>query len=204
MIGVLIRYSTLKFQLDLKVISDILNSDKLHYRLAVKALFENHGNRGPSNVFINGSYFDWLRFTDVGSVPEMRTWFILFIKSDLKWCIHLDRSLFLYIINEYKSVRLVLKEEWFNVVWKVISQACSFNLAFVTKPNGTVYFRRVNVWCYRVFRVDCRFVGFIWTDICSQNHWKRTGWDEPWQTVWWRNISTPGRDIGDRGDKYNV
>ena len=26
-----------------------------------------------------------------GSLPEMRTWPILLIKSDLKWCIHLSR-----------------------------------------------------------------------------------------------------------------
>ena len=38
----------------------------------------------------------WLRITDEGSVPEMRIWSILLIKSDLKWCIHLNRSLFLY------------------------------------------------------------------------------------------------------------
>ena len=33
----------------------------------------------------------------VGPVPEMRPWPILFIKSDLKWCIHLSRSIFLYL-----------------------------------------------------------------------------------------------------------
>ena len=33
----------------------------------------------------------------VGSVPEMRTWPILSIKSDSKWCKHLSRSLFLYL-----------------------------------------------------------------------------------------------------------
>ena len=33
---------------------------------------------------------------DEGSVPEMRIWSILLIKSDLKWCKHLSRSLFLY------------------------------------------------------------------------------------------------------------
>ena len=33
------------------------------------------------------------------SVPEMRIWSILLIKSDLKWCIHLSRSLFLYLIQ---------------------------------------------------------------------------------------------------------
>ena len=30
------------------------------------------------------------------SLEYMRIWFILSIKSDLKWCIHLSRSLFLY------------------------------------------------------------------------------------------------------------
>ena len=42
--------------------------------------------------FLN--YFAWLRITDEGSVPEMRIWSILLMKSDSKWCIHLD--LFLY------------------------------------------------------------------------------------------------------------
>ena len=42
------------------------------------------------------TYFVWLRITDEGSVPEMRIWSILLIKSDLKWCIHLSRSLFSY------------------------------------------------------------------------------------------------------------
>ena len=44
--------------------------------------------------FLN--YFVWLRITDEGSVPEMCIWSILVIKSDLKCCIHLSRSLFLY------------------------------------------------------------------------------------------------------------
>ena len=36
----------------------------------------------------------WPRITDEGSVPEMRICSILLMKSNLKWCIHLD--LFLY------------------------------------------------------------------------------------------------------------
>ena len=42
--------------------------------------------------FLN--YCLWLRITDEGSLPEMRIWSILLIKSDLKRCIHLSRSLF--------------------------------------------------------------------------------------------------------------
>ena len=48
------------------------------------------------------NYCVWLRITDEGSVPEMRIWSILLIKSDLKLCIHLSRILFLYS-NESNS-----------------------------------------------------------------------------------------------------
>ena len=50
----------------------------------------------------------WLRITDEGSVPEMRIWSILLIQSDLKWCIHLSRSLFLYL--ECFNTKLFLRE----------------------------------------------------------------------------------------------
>ena len=42
-------------------------------------------------------YYVWLSITDEGSVPEMRIWSILLIKYDLKWCIHLSRSVCSYI-----------------------------------------------------------------------------------------------------------
>ena len=48
------------------------------------------------NIFNFWNHFVWLRITDEASFPEMRIWSILLIKSDLKWCIHLSRSLFLY------------------------------------------------------------------------------------------------------------
>ena len=48
-------------------------------------------------IFNFWNYFVWLRITDEGSLSEMGIWSILLIKSDLKWCIHLSRSLFLYI-----------------------------------------------------------------------------------------------------------
>ena len=49
-----------------------------------------------ASIFNFWIYFVWVRITDEGSVPEMRIWSILFIKSNLKWCIHLSRSLFTY------------------------------------------------------------------------------------------------------------
>ena len=50
----------------------------------------------------------WLRITDEGSVPEMRIWSILLIQSDLKWCIHLSRSLFLY----FNYLVSLLVDQW--------------------------------------------------------------------------------------------
>ena len=54
--------------------------------------------------FVN--YFVWPRITDEGSVPEMRIWSILLIKSDLKWCIHVSRSLFLYLQMQQQMIDL--------------------------------------------------------------------------------------------------
>ena len=45
------------------------------------------------------NYFFWLRITDEGSVPEMRIWSMLLIKSDSKYWKHLSWSLFLYCIQ---------------------------------------------------------------------------------------------------------
>ena len=50
-------------------------------------------------IFNVWNHFAWLRITDEGSLPEMHIWSILLIKSDLKWCLHLSRSLFSYCNN---------------------------------------------------------------------------------------------------------
>ena len=42
------------------------------------------------------NFFVWLRINDEGSVSEMSIWSISLIKSDLKWCINLSRSLFVF------------------------------------------------------------------------------------------------------------
>ena len=46
-------------------------------------------------IFNFFNHFLRLRITDEGSIPEMRIWTITLIKSDLKWCIHLSRRLFI-------------------------------------------------------------------------------------------------------------
>ena len=50
-------------------------------------------------VFNFLSSFVWLRITDEGSVPEMRIWSIFYLNPDLKWCIHLSRSLLSYLLS---------------------------------------------------------------------------------------------------------
>ena len=62
----------------------------------------------------------WLRITDEGSVPEMRIWSILLIKSDLKWCIYLSRSLFLYLLTlkvQYRKCCLWLMRKFKLYDW---------------------------------------------------------------------------------------
>ena len=78
-----------------------------------------------------------MRITDEGSVPEMRIWSILLIKSDLKWCIHLSRSLFLYLFarkttstslsRNLDSIHFlgILHNTWYMLEswkWKVVPQ----------------------------------------------------------------------------------
>ena len=51
----------------------------------------------------------WLvKYHWYGSVPEMWLWSILSIKSGLKWCIHLSRSLFLYSYWYYNQSFVIL------------------------------------------------------------------------------------------------
>ena len=47
-------------------------------------------------LFSFSNYIVWLMTTDEGSVPVMRIWSILLIKSALKCCKHLSGGLFLY------------------------------------------------------------------------------------------------------------
>ena len=62
--------------------------------------------------FVN--YFVWLRITDEGSVSEMRIWSILLIRSDLKLCMHLSRSLFLFFSTN--NIALHQLHSWVAVV----------------------------------------------------------------------------------------
>ena len=59
---------------------------------AIRNIFDEHIS---TLLYLSQETF-LLRITDEGLVPEMRIWSILFIKSYLKWRIHLSRSLFLY------------------------------------------------------------------------------------------------------------
>ena len=49
------------------------------------------------NIFYIYYHFVWRGIADEGSLPEMRIWTIVLIKPELNWCIHLSRSLFLYL-----------------------------------------------------------------------------------------------------------
>ena len=79
------------------------------------------------------NYFVQQRITDRGSVPEMHIWSILLIKSDLKWCMHLSRSLFLYFSHkrDYRltSIDILMR----SVLWAPMSWKGVF---YVTQDTG--------------------------------------------------------------------
>ena len=62
--------------------------------LSMEKLYSEHFLGIPFRLFKN---FVWQRITDEDSMPEMRIWSISLIKSGLKWCLHLERSLFSYL-----------------------------------------------------------------------------------------------------------
>ena len=85
------------------------------------------------------NHFIWLRISDKGSLPEMRIWSILLIKSDLKWCIHLSRGLFLYLKHISPWICVVYLFKW------TIRRTCSI---IIITPDADC-FTAVNVNCFR-------------------------------------------------------
>ena len=63
----------------------------LHHPFRLQLVLAHFGHRFQ---FLN--YFVWSRITIEDSVSAMRTWSILSIKSELKWCKQLGRSLISY------------------------------------------------------------------------------------------------------------
>ena len=64
-----------------------------------------------ANIFYFWNHYVLRRITDEGSLPVMRIWSIMLIKSELKWCIHLSRSIFLYLHQFVKELCLFVNFE---------------------------------------------------------------------------------------------
>ena len=99
------------------------------------------------------SFFNFWKYflaKDEGSLSKMRIWSIFLINSDLKWCIHLRRSLFLYI----------------NYLVSVTASGPVTPLGHM-KPRSTVDFCWFVVFeSIKLFRVtvlvwNCNFVGWL-------------------------------------------
>ena len=69
-----------------------------------------------ASIFNFWNYSVWLRITDEGSVPEMRIWSILLIKSDLKWCIHPSRRSKREVPREVRNSK-VRRQDKFRRDW---------------------------------------------------------------------------------------
>ena len=104
------RVHVVKFYGPIRLIGSVLRASKLPViklmeifyffapSLLASTCFDTFG-LSLSNFW---NYFAWLRITDEGSVPEMRIWSILWIKSELKCCIHLRESLFIFqLLGEF-------------------------------------------------------------------------------------------------------
>ena len=102
----------------------------------------------------------WRRITDEGSVPEMRICSILLIKPDLKCCIHLSRSLFLYLnylvtvtaggtVNTWGHMicSQVLRSTWFDSQRfesiKIVRVNIDWNCYFVALLHHPFWFQLV-------------------------------------------------------------
>ena len=95
------RFESIKFSVCLEFIQIVIFG--VYYTIPFGSTLFWHFGAYFFN-FLN--YFLWLRITDEGLVPEMRIWSILLIKSDLKWCIHVSRSLFFNCITNTKRVSM--------------------------------------------------------------------------------------------------
>ena len=97
------RAHVAEFDVRLQLILSVLRASKfsvlklieivilwIYYMASILASFGTF----VTSLFNFLNYFVWLRITDEGSVPEMRIWSILLMKSDLKWCIHLGLLLY--------------------------------------------------------------------------------------------------------------
>ena len=73
-----------------------------------------------ASLFHFSTYLVLLRITEEGLVPEIRMWSILLIKSDLKWRIHLSRSLFLYsTVYQLICLYIDLKDTFKSMVFTI-------------------------------------------------------------------------------------
>ena len=96
---------------DLKVLMKKCSCFRCHFEVSILTRFG-----------ISGHYIHILGITGEGSVPEMRIWSILLIESDLKRCLHLSRSFFLFIysmlwFNKFDWLMLILRLNWICRIW---------------------------------------------------------------------------------------
>ena len=93
-------------------------------------------------------FFLWLRITDEGSVPEMRIWSILLIKSDLKWCIHLDRSIFLYCHGRHRDTGFeALALPYFLSLWNLWVKQTKLKVMSSWTINWRNWLCKRYAWC---------------------------------------------------------
>ena len=111
-------------------------------------------------TFVLLNYIFWLRITDEGPLPEMRIWSILLFKSDLKYCIHLSRSLF---FNSWSGPSIGQGQTWespedFSYPHFIKSQS-SFSSAYVIIRLNESDNKQNQILVFCIFGTLCHTIG---------------------------------------------
>ena len=123
----------------------------LNHPFFAKACLGNFGH--PLSTFFN--YFVWLGITDEGSVPEMRRWSILLIKSDSNGA---------YILVE---VSCYLCEQWY-------SQYLYMYIPTNTRACFAVDIRWYYLtWYVAWYSMVILYISILYSDAISENNFAR-------------------------------
>ena len=114
-------------------------------------------------------FFVWLRITDTGSVPKMRIWSIVIIKSYLKLCLHLSRCLFSHFSYSVQNVQANSHEIWAFKRLEVIHEY--HKISAIPPPFSLL------VWCIRLVLVSLLLLYipvFMFMCICTMCRRKKS------------------------------
>ena len=101
------------------------------------------------------NYFVWLRITHEGSVPGVCIWSIVLIQSDLKWCIHLSRSLFLYLHESKSYILSPASTPYFCIIVLIRGLSGKFEDRVITETKTS---NNIDLFLFVLLRTISQFI----------------------------------------------